>query len=169
MANLFYSISSLPISLADEGGNPNPLGGQITFGPASNPSATFEFRVNTSTGMTTMNIRQALERLKYFVRQRGFIAGSGGPSGSTAFSDATKTATVTSGSSSLTALSANVNTAGWKLGMSISGAGIPGSTTILAVSADGLQVFLSANATASATAVALTVTAASLPAGLLPV
>lgn len=78
---------------------------------------------------------------------------------SASFSDATKTATTTTGSAALTALSANVITAGWKVGMSISGTGIPGSTTILAISADGLTVLMSANATATATLVAVTASA----------
>lgn len=164
MANTYYSISSLPVSLADQGGNPNPLGGTIAFGPASNPAATFEFRVNSSVGVTSMNIRQALERLQYFIRQRGYIAGSGGSAGSAAFSDATKTATVTSGLNTLTALSSNVNTAGWLPGMTIAGAGITAGTTILAIASNGLSLFMSAPATATATGVALTVTAASVPA-----
>jgi hypothetical protein len=67
----------------------------------------------------------------------------------------TATATTTSGSAALTALSKNTLLAGWRPGMQITGAGIPVGTRITAVSTDGLTVTISQAATATATGVAL--------------
>jgi hypothetical protein len=69
----------------------------------------------------------------------------------------TATASTTSGSAALTALSKDTLLAGWRPGMTVSGAGIPTGTRIQAVSVDGLTVTISANATATATLVALAV------------
>lgn len=73
------------------------------------------------------------------------------------FSDATVTGT-TNSTTALTNLSTNVLTNGWRVGMTITGAGIPVSTTIAAIAANGLSLTLSQAATASASGVALTVT-----------
>lgn len=63
------------------------------------------------------------------------------------FTDATKTATVTGTSSTLTVLSADVITAGWQPGYVLSGTGIPAGTTIVSIAPDGLSLVMSNAAT----------------------
>lgn len=72
------------------------------------------------------------------------------------FADASHTGN-THSSTLIDGLSANVLQAGWQVGYSISGAGIPANTTIAAIAANGLSLTLSQAATATATGVALTV------------
>lgn len=71
---------------------------------------------------------------------------------STGITGATHTSTAVDG------LSGNVLLAGWSVGMLIGGAGIPATTYIKSIAADGLSLVLSQAATATAAGVALTVT-----------
>lgn len=48
------------------------------------------------------------------------------------------------------------NTEGWFVGIAVTGAGIPGGTTVLAIAKDNRSVTMSANATATAAGVAVT-------------
>jgi len=72
------------------------------------------------------------------------------------FTDTTHTGS-THTSTLIDTLSANVLQAGWNVGMTISGAGIPANTTIVAIAANGLSLILSQAATATAAGVALSV------------
>lgn len=81
------------------------------------------------------------------------------------FSDNTHTGT-THSNTTIDNLSANVLQAGWQVGMTISGAGIPANTTILAIASNGLSLTLSQAATAGAGGVALTVAGGSSTAPL---
>jgi hypothetical protein len=164
MSNAYISLSSPTSAFVDLGpGVPsstptNPLGSGIQCSQGSNAAAQIELRVAQS-GLTTRNILVALDNLARFIRQRGYIGGSGGPVGGASFSDAAQTATTTSGSPVLTAVTSTLN---WRVGYGITGAGIPAGSTILGISASGTVVLISANATATATLVALTVSGASV-------
>ena len=95
--SLYFAMPAPPNSLAEQGpGTPslptNPIGQGIVVGTSSDASATLELRVvvnnaaqNIDTELssqnvwTTQQIYVALDRLKWFIRQRGYILGSGGP------------------------------------------------------------------------------------------
>lgn len=72
------------------------------------------------------------------------------------FSDNTHTGN-THSNTTIDTLSANVLQAGWQVGMTIAGAGIPANTTIVSIASNGLSLTLSQAATATAAGVALTV------------
>src|SRR6266851_173405 len=72
------------------------------------------------------------------------------------FTDATHTGS-THSNKTIDTLSANVLQAGWQIGMTIAGAGIPANTVIKTIAADGLSLTLSNAATATAAGVTLTV------------
>jgi hypothetical protein len=72
------------------------------------------------------------------------------------FSDATKTGN-THTSTLIDGLSANVLNAGWYVGMTITGAGIPANTVVKSIAVGGLSITISNATTATATGVALTV------------
>lgn len=91
-AENFYFAISQPTS-ADPEAAPypgDPIGSGVTVGTSSDSSAQMELRVltpnaNTNSGggaLTANEVCKGLERILRFIRQRGFIAGSGGPSGS---------------------------------------------------------------------------------------
>lgn len=89
----------------------------------------------------------------------GFAGGAGSFFGwldVSGFSDNTKTGS-THSSTLIDTLSSNVLQAGWQVGMTITGAGIPANTTIATIAANGLSLTLSQAATATAAGVALTV------------
>lgn len=67
------------------------------------------------------------------------------------------TGSTTSGGNTISSLSTNVLQAGWQVGMTISGAGIPAGSTINTIASNGLSVAISQILTATATGVALTV------------
>jgi hypothetical protein len=181
---MFFSIPAPPGgALSEQGpGTPaslptNPIGQGLVANTFSNTPASLELRVAMNSGggninselaaaagnnWSTYQLCEALDRIKYFIRQRGYIGGSGGPVASgAAFSDTTHTGNVTNGEAYVSGLSANANTLGWRPGMLISGTDIPANTTILAVSSDGLQLLMSANATGTSSGVTLSVTSAS--------
>jgi hypothetical protein len=81
------------------------------------------------------------------------------------FSDGTKTGN-THTTTTVDGLSSNVLQAGWRVGMTIQGTGIPGNTTIVSIASNGLSLTLSAAATATATGVVLTVAGGTLGAPL---
>ena len=72
------------------------------------------------------------------------------------FTDNTHTGS-THSSTTIDTLSANVLQAGWQVGMTIAGAGIPANTLIKSIGADGLSLVMSKAATATAAGVSLTV------------
>lgn len=72
------------------------------------------------------------------------------------FSDNSHTGT-THSTTTIDGLSANVLTAGWQVGMTITGSGIPANTTISSIAANGLSIVMSRAATASAGGVTLAV------------
>lgn len=72
------------------------------------------------------------------------------------FSDSARTGS-THTTVTVDTLSSNVLQAGWQIGMTITGAGIPANTIITAIAANGLSVTLSQSATATASGVGLTV------------
>jgi hypothetical protein len=97
-SSIYISFPAPPgEALSEQGpGSPSlptlPLGQGIVVGTSSNASATLELRIvvnsgshNVDTDLASQNVwtqfalANALERLKYFIRQRGFILGSGGP------------------------------------------------------------------------------------------
>ena len=96
--NTFYAIPTQPTSsFADigpgssggggSGANPGTvIGTGIVVGSSSDATAYIELRIMTNTGsaatgLNTMNVLMALRQLCRFIMQRGFIGGSGGPSG----------------------------------------------------------------------------------------
>lgn len=72
-----------------------PIGSGWIVGSSTDASATFEVRITSTQpaagvtynglGWTLDQVLKALEDLKRFLRQRGYIAGSGGPSGAGEF------------------------------------------------------------------------------------
>jgi hypothetical protein len=149
------------------GGGTVPIGTGFSVQASSNVAAPIELRINNAAGLNTLNILKALERLGHFIRQRGYITGSGGPT-TPAFSDAAVTGN-THSNTTVDTLSANVLLRGWQPGFAISGSGIPAGATIAAIAANGLSLTLSAAATTTVSTDALTVTNASLPVAQLPV
>lgn len=97
-ANVYFAISQPTGALPDLGpgspGNPtNPIGTGIIVASSSTSAAQVELRVLTTTGaqnagggaLTAAEVLKALDRLRWFIRQRGFIEGTGGPSSSPTF------------------------------------------------------------------------------------
>lgn len=88
MANVFFAISQPAGALPDNitGAPTNPIGTGIVVAAASTAGAPIELRVNMPGAgnagggvVTAAEVIKALERFKNFIRQRGFIGGSGGP------------------------------------------------------------------------------------------
>lgn len=105
---------------------------------------------------------------KIVITHPGFAGGAGPYFGwldVSGFTDATHTGN-THSSTLIDTLSANVLQAGWTVGMTISGTGIPANTTIVSIATNGLSLTLSQAATSTNAGVTLTVAGGTLAAPL---